>query len=234
MSNSNNVVNEGMDKNHNSKNKNSKKTLKSNISSTDEGVNADKAKSTQTPRGQTGRSALQKKKAMPKRGNDQKDKSFDKEIEKRLKIEYEERAKAEAERKAQSILHQAEERAKIEAEKRSREIAKEAEDRARQEAEKRSREIAKEAEDRARQEAEKRSREIAKNLEDFLEEEKRNFDLSSYNAHNKLINPFGTGINLWQSYSRMWVNFYKETINNSAKLTKDLGTSMRNSFIKNT
>jgi membrane protein involved in colicin uptake len=217
MSNSNNVVNEDMDmdKIRNSKNKNSKKTLKSNISSNYEGVNADKAKSTQSHREQTGNSALQKKKPMAKNGNDQKGNSADKEIEKRLKTEYEERVKAEAERKAQSILKQAEERSKIEAEKRSKEIAKE-------------------AEDRARQEAEKRSKEIAKNLEDFLEEGRRNLDLNGYNANNKLINPFGTGINLWQNYSRMWINFYKETMNNTAKLTKDLGKSMRNGFIKNT
>ncbi len=58
--------------------------------------------------------------------------------------------------------------------------------------------------------------------------------VDGYNANDKLINPFSTGIDLWQSYSRMWVFFYKETISNTAKLTQELGKSMRDGFIKNT
>jgi hypothetical protein len=71
-------------------------------------------------------------------------------------------------------------------------------------------------------------------LEHFPEDERIDFDSIDHKANNTSINPFSTGINLWQSYSRMWVNFYKETINNSAKLTRDLGKSMRNGFVKNT
>jgi hypothetical protein len=215
MSNSNNAVNGDMDKNRNGKTKNSKKTSKSNISASTEGINAAKPKSTQSHKEQTENSTLQKKKSVSKNGNDQQVKFADKEIENKLKTEYEERAKAEAERKAQSIL-------------------KQAEDKARQEAERRSKEIAKEAEDKARQEAERRSKEIAKNLEHLPEEERIDFDINGHKGYNNLINPFSTGINLWQSYSRMWVNFYKETINNTAKLTKDLGKPIRNGFVKNT
>ena len=58
--------------------------------------------------------------------------------------------------------------------------------------------------------------------------------VDGYNANDKLINPFSTGIDLWQSYSRMWIFFYKETINNTAKLTQEIGKSMRDGFIKNT
>ena len=214
MSNSNNAVNGDMDKNRNGKTKNSKKTSKSNISASPEGINAAKPKSTQSHKEQTENSTLQKKKSLSKNGNDQQVKFADKETENKLKTDYEERAKAEAERKAQSIL-------------------KQAEDKARQEAERRSKEIAKEAEDKARQEAERRSKEIAKNLEHLVEEERIDFDTNGHKAYNNLINPFSTGINLWQSYSRMWVNFYKETINNTAKLTKDLGKPIRNGFVKN-
>jgi hypothetical protein len=233
MSNSNNAVNGDMDKNRNGKTKNSKKTSKSNISASPEGINAAKPKSTQSHKEQTENSTLQKKKSLSKNGNDQQVKFADKETENKLKTDYEERAKAEAERKAQSILKQAEDKARQEAERRSKEIAKEAEDKARQEAERRSKEIAKEAEDKARQEAERRSKEIAKNLEHLVEEERIDFDTNGHKAYNNLINPFSTGINLWQSYSRMWVNFYKETINNTAKLTKDLGKPIRNGFVKN-
>jgi hypothetical protein len=215
MSNSNNAVNGDMDKNRNSKTKNSKKTSKSNISASTEGINAARPKPTQSHKEQTENSTLQKKKSVSKNGNDQQVKFADKETENKLKTDYEERAKAEAERKAQSIL-------------------KQAEDKARQEAERRSKEIAKEAEDKARQEAERRSKEIAKNLEHLPEDERIDFDTNSHKAYNNLINPFSTGINLWQSYSRMWVNFYKETINNTAKLTKDLGKPIRNGFVKNT
>jgi hypothetical protein len=215
MSNSNNAVNGDMDKNRNSKTKNSKKTSKSNISASTEGINAARPKPTQSHKEQTENSTLQKKKSVSKNGNDQQVKFADKETENKLKTDYEERAKAEAERKAQSIL-------------------KQAEDKARQEAERRSKEIAKEAEDKARQEAERRSKEIAKNLEHLPEEERIDFDTTGHKANNNLINPFSTGINLWQSYSRMWINFYKETINNTAKLTKDLGKPIRNGFVKNT
>ena len=196
MSNSNNAVNGDMDKNRNNKTKNSKKTSKSNISSSNEGINAGKSKSTQSHKEQTENPTLQKKKSMSKNGNDQQDKFAGKEIGNKLKIDNE--------------------------------------DKARHEAERRSKEIAKEAEDKARHEAERRSKEIAKNLEHLPEEERIDFDANDYKANNKLINPFSTGINLWQSYSRMWVNFYKETINNTTKLTKDLGKSMRNGFVKNT
>ncbi len=195
MSNSNNAVNGDMDKNRNGKTKNSKKTSKSNITTSTEGINSAKPKSTQSYKEQTENSTLQKKKSVSKNGNDQQVKFADKETENKLKTDYEERVKAEAEKKAQSILKQ--------------------------------------AEDKARQEAERRSKEIAKNLKHLPEEERIDFDTNGHKANNNLINPFSTGINLWQSYSRMWVNFYKETINNTAKLTKDLGKPIRNGFVKN-
>ncbi len=214
MSNSNNAVNGDMDKNRNGKTKNSKKTSKSNITASTEGINSAKPKSTQSYKEQTENSTLQKKKSVSKNGNDQQVKFADKETENKLKTDYEERVKAEAEKKAQSIM-------------------KQAEDKARQEAERRSKEIAKEAEDKARHEAERRSKEIAKNLKHLPEDERIDFDANGHKANNNLINPFSTGINLWQSYSRMWINFYKETINNTAKLTKDLGKPIRNGFVKN-
>ena len=195
MSNSNNAVNGDMDKNRNGKTKNSKKTSKSNITASTEGINSAKPKSTQSYKEQTENSTLQKKKSVSKNGNDQQVKFADKETENKLKTDYEERVKAEAEKKAQSILKQ--------------------------------------AEDKARQEAERRSKEIAKNLKHLPEEERIDFDTNGHKANNNLINPFSTGINLWQSYSRMWINFYKETINNTAKLTKDLGKPVRNGFVKN-
>ena len=105
MSNSNNAVNGDMDKSRNNKNKNSKKTLKSNIPVTNDEINAGKDKPTQSHKDQTGNSTVQKKKSITKNSNDQQGKFADKEIEKRLRMEHEERAKAEAERKVRAFCN---------------------------------------------------------------------------------------------------------------------------------
>jgi hypothetical protein len=42
-----------------------------------------------------------------------------------------------------------------------------------------------------------------------------------FNENNEFFNPFMMGLKLWQSYSTMWMDFYNQTLNYAARVTKD-------------
>ena len=131
------------------------------------------------------------------------------ETEERIRREVEDRAKQEAERKAQSI----QDRAKQEAERKAQSIEQQAEDRAKQEAERRFNEIIQQAEDRAKQEFE---------LKKELDQERSRYS-ETYDKYenNAFLNPFMTGINIWQNYSLLCMNITKEMLSNTRRMTKD-------------
>jgi hypothetical protein len=173
------------------------------------------------------------------------------------------KAKMEAERKAQAIIQQAEDKARVEAERRSKEITKEIEDKARVEAEERakrkaderSKEIQEEVEQRVRRESERKAQaiiqqaeykarveaedkraqnqEITKIMDYYPHEKGMITPIISYNVNNKLINPFTAGINLWQNYSQMWMDLYKQTMNNTSMMTKDFANTVSKSWLIN-
>jgi hypothetical protein len=129
------------------------------------------------------------------------------------------KAKQEAERKAQSIEQQAEDRAKQEAERRFKEIIQQAEDRAKQEAERRFKEIIQQAEDRAKQEAEFKK--------ESVQEKSRYFETNNIDENNAFLNPFMTGINIWQNYSLLLMNITREMLSNTRRMTKDFEDTVR-------
>jgi hypothetical protein len=43
----------------------------------------------------------------------------------------------------------------------------------------------------------------------------------SFNENNEFFNPFMMGLKLWQSYSTMWMDFYNQMLNYTARVTKD-------------
>jgi len=113
-------------------------------------------------------------------------------------------------------------------------ISQQAEDKARQEAEKKAQLIIQQAEDKARQEAEKKAKEITnqeitKMIDYYPHKESRKLTNNSYNENNESYNPFMTGINLWQNYSKMWIDLTKEILNNTLNMAEDL----ENTYKKN-
>ena len=43
----------------------------------------------------------------------------------------------------------------------------------------------------------------------------------SFNENNEFSNPFMMGLKMWQSYSTMWMDFYNQMLNYTARMTKD-------------
>src|SRR5215207_6179309 len=43
----------------------------------------------------------------------------------------------------------------------------------------------------------------------------------SFNENNEFSNPFMMGLQMWQSYSTMWMDFYNQMLNYTARMTKD-------------
>jgi len=154
----------------------------------------------------------------------------------------EDRAKQEAERKAQSIQdrakQEAEFRAKTESNERFNTIREELEQKVRKEAAETARSIEQQAEDRAKQEAERRFNEIIQQAEDRAKQEfelKKELDQekSRYsgtydnNENNVFLNPFMTGINIWQNYSLLCMNITKEMLSNNRRMIKDFENTIR-------
>jgi hypothetical protein len=44
---------------------------------------------------------------------------------------------------------------------------------------------------------------------------------NSFNENNEFSNPFMLGLKMWQSYSTMWMDFYNQMLNYTARMTKD-------------
>jgi hypothetical protein len=92
--------------------------------------------------------------------------------------------------------------------------------------------IRQEIEDKARHEAKearKSNQEITKIIDYYPHKESRKLNNNSYNENNESYNPFMTGINLWQNYSKMWIDLTKEILNNTVKMAEDL----ENTYKKN-
>jgi hypothetical protein len=43
----------------------------------------------------------------------------------------------------------------------------------------------------------------------------------SFNENNEFSNPFMMGLKMWQSYSTMWMDFYNQMLNYTARITRD-------------
>jgi hypothetical protein len=96
--------------------------------------------------------------------------------------------------------------------------------------------VDKEIEDKARVEAEDKkvqNQEITKIMDYYPHEKGMITPIISYNVNNKLINPFTAGINLWQNYSQMWMDLYKQTMNNTSMMTKDFANTVSKSWLIN-
>lgn len=57
---------------------------------------------------------------------------------------------------------------------------------------------------------------------------------NNYRENNELINPFVMGIELWQNYSVFWLEYYKEMINHTARMTRDFGNTNEQSWKNST
>jgi hypothetical protein len=42
-----------------------------------------------------------------------------------------------------------------------------------------------------------------------------------FNENNDFFNPYMMGLKMWQSYSTMWMDFYSQMLNYTARMTKD-------------
>jgi hypothetical protein len=160
-----------------------------------------------------------------------KDKSKDKFVDK----EIEEKVRQETEKK--NINTDEQDKARLEAEIRSKEITKEAEDKAQSiileaedkaqsiilEAEDKAQSIILEAEDKARSESiEKKmtNQEITKIMDYYHQEEEKvpiKLKENSYHENYNSSNLFMPGFSLWQDYAKIWMEFSKETANNTTK-----------------
>jgi hypothetical protein len=162
----------------------------------------------------------------------------DREAEERIRREVEDRVKQEAERKAQSIEQSIQDKAKQEAERKAQSIAQSIQDKAKQEAERKAQSIEQQAEDRAKQEAERRFKEIIQQAEDrakqeaefkkeSVQEKSRYFETNNIDENNAFLNPFMTGINIWQNYSLLLMNITREMLSNTRRMTKDFEDTVR-------
>ncbi len=57
---------------------------------------------------------------------------------------------------------------------------------------------------------------------------------NNYRENNELINPFVIGIELWQNYSAFWLEYYKDMINHTARMTRDFGNTNERSWKNST
>jgi hypothetical protein len=173
---------------------------------------------------------LTPRKKNPKSRN--KDNSTDKFADKGLKEKVvrqktEQKINTDEQVKAQSIIRQAEVKARSEAEMRSKEITKEAEVKAQsiiRQAEVKAQSIIRQAEVKARSESiEKRmtNQEITKTVDYYHQEEAEEVPIklkeNNYRENNKPSNLFMPGFSMWQDYAKIWMEFSKETANNTTK-----------------
>jgi hypothetical protein len=112
----------------------------------------------------------------------------------------------------------------------SQSIIQQAEDKAKQEAERRTIEIIQQAEDKAKQKAEEieQSRQAITTTSDFYpQEERRNFEINSYNKNAGFFDPFMKSVDIWHNYSMLWMNLTKEIFSNTTKMTNDFENTIR-------
>ena len=159
-----------------------------------------------------------------------KDKSVDKELKEKVRQKTEQKTNTTDEQdKAHSIIRQAEDKARSEAEMRYKEITKEAEEKAQsiiRQAEEKAQSIIRQAEDKARSESvEKKmtNQETTKTMDYYHQEEEEEvmpikLKENSYHENgNSSHNLFMPGFSLWQDYAKIWMEFSKETANNTTK-----------------
>ncbi len=61
------------------------------------------------------------------------------------------------------------------------------------------------------------NQEITKIMDHYPQEEPFKIKESNYHENNKSSNLFMPGFNLWQDYAKIWMEFSKETANNTTK-----------------
>jgi hypothetical protein len=62
----------------------------------------------------------------------------------------------------------------------------------------------------------------------YPQEERRNFEINSYNKNTGLFDPFMKNVSIWQNYSMLWMNLTKEILSNTTKMTTDFENTIRN------
>jgi hypothetical protein len=130
------------------------------------------------------------------------------EISANTKVVVENTDRVEAERKAQSIVQQAEDKAKQEAERKYEEITKEVEDKAQIES----------SDVKISNQKVKETNSIAHPVEN----NRLILEPDNYIEKGVFFNPFTISISLWNNYSKMWTDLYKEALNTSMQVQKIL------------
>ncbi len=113
---------------------------------------------------------------------------------------------------------------------RSQSIIQQAEDKAKQEAERRTIEIIQQAEDKAKLKAgevEQSLHAITTTNDSYPQEERRNFEMNSFDKNTGFFDPFMTSISMWQNYSMLWMNLTKEILSNTTKMTTEFENTIR-------
>jgi dsDNA-specific endonuclease/ATPase MutS2 len=168
-----------------------------------------------------------KKNSKSRNKDSSKDEFVDKELKEKVRRITEQKINTDEQDKAQSIIRQAEDKARSEAELRSKEITKEAEEKAQsiiRQAEEKAQSIIRQAEDKARSEPiEKKmtNQETAKIMDYYHQEGEEEVPIklkeTSYHENDNSSNLFMPGFSLWQDYAKIWMEFSKETANNTTK-----------------
>ncbi|HYO05403.1 MAG TPA: hypothetical protein VER14_00285 [Phototrophicaceae bacterium] len=171
-----------------------------------------------------------KKDSKPRNKDSSKDKFADKELKEKVRQKTEQKTNTTDEQdKAQSIIRQAEDKARSEAELRPKEITTETEEKAQsiiRQAEEKAQSIIRQAEDKARSESigKKMTNQETTKTMDYYHQEKKEGEVpvklkeNSYHENdNSSNNLFIPGFSMWQDYAKIWMEFSKETANNTTK-----------------